>query len=167
MWSFEHAAEILVRGSVVYLALFAAMRLLPRRTAGTLGASDLLVVVLIADAVQNAMSGGYQSIADGLLLAAVIFGWATFIDWLDYRFPRLYLSGPKEILLVQDGRILRKNMEREQVSDDELMSQLRLNGVTDLAKVRQAFLEPDGHMSVLLSAGLSAGRSRKPDHRVV
>lgn len=161
MWSFEHAAEILVRGTVVYLVLFAAMRLLPRRTAGALGASDLLVVVLIADAVQNAMSGGYQSIGDGLLLAAVIFGWATFIDWLDYKFPRLRLSGPKEILLVQDGRILHKNLDREQVSEDELMSQLRLNGVADIAKVRSAYLESDGHVSVLLSAG----RSRPPQHQ--
>ena len=153
MWTFEHAADVVVRGTIVYLFLFAAMRLMPRRTVGTLGASDLLVLVLIADAVQNAMSGGYESVSDGLLLAVVIFGWATFIDWLDYKFPRLHLSGPKEIAVVRDGHILYKALAREQMSEDELLSQLRLNGVSDVSRVRQAFLEPDGHMSVLLSAG--------------
>ncbi len=161
MWSLQHALEVAIRGTVVYLALFAAMRLIPRRTIGGMGASDLLVIVLIADAVQNAMAGGYESISDGLLLAAVIIGWASLIDWLDYRFPAWHLVGAREIALVQDGRILRKNLAREQMSEDDLMSQLRLNGVADIAKVRQAFLEPEGHVSVILSAG----PPRRPRHR--
>ncbi|HUP29408.1 MAG TPA: DUF421 domain-containing protein, partial [Usitatibacter sp.] len=69
--------EIVIRGTIIYLALFLAMRFLPRRTAGAMGPSDLLVVVLIADAVQNAMSGSYESITEGAMLAFVIFGWAT------------------------------------------------------------------------------------------
>ena len=66
-------AEMFVRGTVIYLVLFLVMRFLPRRTMGGVGPSDLLIVVLIADAVQNAMAGGYQSLTEGLLLAAVIF----------------------------------------------------------------------------------------------
>lgn len=160
MWSLEHALEVVVRGTVVYLALFVVMRLIPRRTIGGVGPSDLLVVVLIADAVQNAMAGGYQSLADGLVLAAVIFGWAALIDWLDYRFPSLRLSGAREVKLVQDGRILRKNLAREQMSEEELMSQLRLNGVAELDKVRAAYLEPEGHVSVIVST-----RSTRPQRR--
>jgi len=64
---------------------------------------------------------GYESISDGLLLAAVIIGWASLIDWLDYRFPAWHLVGAREIALVQDGRILRKNLAREQMSEEDLM----------------------------------------------
>jgi uncharacterized membrane protein YcaP (DUF421 family) len=70
-------AEIVIRGTVIYLALFAAVRLLPRRTVGSLGSSDLLVLVVIADAVQNGMAGEYRSITEGLALAGTIFGWAA------------------------------------------------------------------------------------------
>jgi uncharacterized membrane protein YcaP (DUF421 family) len=66
--------EIVIRGTVMYLLLFAAMRILPRRQVGGLVNADLLIVVLIADAVQNAMAGGYRSITEDVALAAVIFG---------------------------------------------------------------------------------------------
>jgi uncharacterized membrane protein YcaP (DUF421 family) len=142
--------EIVVRGTLVYLVLFLAMRFLPRRTIGGLGAADLLVVVLIADAVQQAMAGGYDSITEGLLLAAVIFAWATFIDWLDFKFPQWHIAEGKELPLIREGRFLRRNMAREQITEEELMAQLRLHGIDDLASVRLAFVEGDGHVSVLL-----------------
>ena len=63
---------IFVRGTIIYLVLFATMRLLPRRTIGTMGASDVLVIVLIADAVQNGMSDEYKSVTEGLFLALVL-----------------------------------------------------------------------------------------------
>ena len=99
-------AEIFVRGTVIYFVLFLAMRLLPRRTIGALGPSDLLVVVLIADAVQNAMAGGYESLTEGLLLATVIFGWATFIDYLDFRFPQLNIASARAKEIVRGGQLL-------------------------------------------------------------
>src|SRR6476659_1641776 len=83
--------ETVVRGTIVYLSLFLAMRFLPRRTIGATGPSDLLVIVLIADAVQQGMAGEYKSVTEALLLAGVIFGWAMLIDFLDARFPRLQL----------------------------------------------------------------------------
>ena len=87
---------VVIRGTIVYLVLFAAMRVLPRRQVGGLVASDILILVLIADAVQNAMAGQYRSITEGLVLAGTIFGWATLIDSLDFRFPRLHpaAAGP-------------------------------------------------------------------------
>lgn len=149
----ESLAEIFVRGTVVYLVLFAAMRLLPPRTIGALGPSDLLVVVLIADAVQNAMAGGYKSITEGLLLAAVIFGWATLIDYLDYRFPQWNLAAARPKELVRNGQLLRGNMAREQVTEDEVMSQLREHGLASPRDVVVAYLEGDGHFSVVVRGG--------------
>lgn len=146
-------AEVVVRGTVIYLALFAAMRLLPRRELGGLGASDILVIVLIADAVQNGMAGEYRSITEGLLLVGVIFAWATLIDWLDYRFPDLGLAAAKPKLVIRDGRLLHENMKRDMLSEDELMSQLRAHGLDSPRNVVAAYVEGDGRLSILLRGG--------------
>ncbi|MDQ3025554.1 MAG: DUF421 domain-containing protein [Pseudomonadota bacterium] len=141
--------EIAIRGTVVYLALFLAMRFLPRRELGGVGPADILVIVIIADAVQEAMAGGYQSITEGLLLAAVIFAWATAIDWLDYRFPQLRLAEAKPKLLISKGRLLPRNMRRDRITEEEVLAQLRQHGVESPSEVEAAYIEGNGHFSVL------------------
>ncbi|MGH9902099.1 MAG: DUF421 domain-containing protein, partial [Pyrinomonadaceae bacterium] len=122
--------ETVLRGTLVYLALFALMRLVFKREAGTLRLPDLLMVVLIADAAQNAMARDYPSITDGLILVATIIFWNYALDWLAYRFPRVgRIIHPLPLLVVRDGRLLRKNMWQELITEDELMSQLREQGV--------------------------------------
>ncbi|WP_247658582.1 hypothetical protein [Micromonospora sp. U56] len=83
--------EIALRGSVIYLTIFFLLRVLLKRESGSTGVTDLLVIVLvivlIADAAQNAMADDYTSIADGVLLVAVIIGWAYLLDVLAYRWP--------------------------------------------------------------------------------
>jgi uncharacterized membrane protein YcaP (DUF421 family) len=145
--------EIFVRGSVVYLVLFAAMRFLPRRTVGEAGPSDLLILVLIADAVQNGMAGGYNSVPEALLLAAVIFGWALVIDWLDHRNPGWQLAGARPLALIRDGRILRENLKRHLLTEDELFAQLREHGLESPERVRRAYIEGDGQFTVILRGG--------------
>jgi uncharacterized membrane protein YcaP (DUF421 family) len=81
--------EIVLRAAVVYLALFFLLRFGGKRTAGAVGLSDLLVVVVIADAVQNAMASEHKTVLDGWLLAATILFWNFALDWMDFRFPRL------------------------------------------------------------------------------
>ena len=152
--------EIMVRGTVVYLTLFACFRLLPRRTLGGLGPSDLLIIVLIADAVQNAMGNNYESVSEGLVLAATIIGWSQVIDWLDYRLPHLNLASAAPRPLIRDGRILRRNLAREQITEEELMSELRQQGLESTEEVRLAFIEGDGRFSVLRRRG--AARLHKP-----
>jgi uncharacterized membrane protein YcaP (DUF421 family) len=146
-------AEIVIRGSIIYLAIFSALRFLPRRAIGGLSASDLLIVVLIADAVQNAMAGGYESVTEGVLLGAVIFGWATLIDWIDYRFPHLHLAAAKPLPIIENGKLLYRNMKRDGITEDEVKSQLRLHGLDSTRDVEHAYLEGDGHFSVLLRGG--------------
>jgi uncharacterized membrane protein YcaP (DUF421 family) len=148
--------EIVIRGTVIYLCLFLALRFLPRKTVGAMGPSDLLVIVLIADAVQQGMAGGYHSITEGILLAGVIFGWATVIDWLDFRFPKWHLCEAPPLQVISNGELLLTNMKRQQITEDEVMSQLRLHGQDSPKAVAKAFLEGDGHFSVIL-------RSRKED----
>jgi uncharacterized membrane protein YcaP (DUF421 family) len=110
--------------------------------------------VLIADAAQNGMADNYRSISDGLLLVLVIIGWAYALDRLAYRFPvvgRLLKAGP--LPLVKDGRMLRANMRRELVTEDELWAHLRRQGVDELAQVKLAMVESDGTISVIRRRG--------------
>ena len=143
-------AEIVARGTVMYLGLFFLLRAVLKREAGTVGVSDLLVVVLIADAAQNAMAAEYQSIPDGLVLCGTIIFWAFALDWLAYHVPavRPWLSSPP-LLLVKDGKMQPRNMRRELITEEELRSQLREQGIEDLAEVREAYIEGDGRFSVI------------------
>ena len=141
--------EIFVRGTMIYLILFVTMRFLPRRTIGGMGPSDLLVVVLIADAVQNAMSDGYESVTEGVVLAFTIFGWAVVIDWLDHKFPDWNLAEGRPLLLISDGQLIRQNMDRQKITESEVMSQLRQHGLDSPRNVVSAFLEGDGRISVM------------------
>lgn len=140
--------EIIVRGSIVYLALFALLRIVLKREAGTVGIPDLLMIALIADASQNAMSAQYRSVTDGPILVGTIVFWNYALDWLVFHFPRFRgLIEPPPLLLVKDGRLLRANMRQELVTQDELMSLLREQGIERLADVKEARMESDGRVS--------------------
>ena len=146
--------EIILRGTVIYLFLFFMLRV-SRRETGGMGISDLLVVVLVADASQNAMASEYKSITEGLVLVATIAFWDFFLDWLGYRFASVErLLRPAPLLLIKNGRLLRQNMKRELIREEELMAKLREHGIREreLAEVSQCYLEGDGRISVIKRA---------------
>src|SRR5690349_18259136 len=80
--------ETVIRGTFTYLSLFFLLRVF-RRQIGSIGPADLLVLLLIADASQNAMAGEYRSITDGLVLVVTIIGWEYVLDAAAFHFPRL------------------------------------------------------------------------------
>jgi uncharacterized membrane protein YcaP (DUF421 family) len=141
--------EIILRGSIIYLMLFVLLRL-RRREAGALGIADLLVVVLIADAAQNAMASEYKSVTEGIVLVGTIYFWDYLLDYLSYRFPgfRRFIT-PPPMPLIQDGRMVRRNMRQELITAEELMEHLREQGIEDIAEVKKAYLEGDGQISVI------------------
>ncbi|HEX7022787.1 MAG TPA: YetF domain-containing protein [Trueperaceae bacterium] len=146
--------EIFVRGSIVYLVIFLIMRFALRREVGQMGISDVLVVVLISDAAQNAMADQYNSIPDGILLVATIALWAYVIDWLGYRFPAIERLGrPKPRMLVKDGQKIYRNLKRELITESELRSLLREKGVDDIRRVEEMRVETDGRISVVTNEG--------------
>jgi uncharacterized membrane protein YcaP (DUF421 family) len=154
--------EIVIRGTVVYLALFLLLRVTLKRQSGAVGMTDLLVVILIADAAQNAMADDYTSITDGVILVATILAWAYAIDWLGYHVPLIErLVHPLPLPLVADGRLLRRNMRSELITYEELMSQLRAQGVDDVAAVHRAYLEGNGELTVIRDGEQSRGRRRR------
>ncbi|QRQ84031.1 DUF421 domain-containing protein [Cupriavidus oxalaticus] len=142
--------EIVVRGTVMYWALFLMFRFVVRRDIGSLGIADLLVVVIVADAAQNGMAGKGEGVADAMLLVATLIAWNRLIDLLAYHFPTFQrFAEARKILLVRDGTKLAENMRRESITDDELEAKYREQGVEKLEEIKALYLEADGKVSVI------------------
>jgi len=145
----ESLLEIFIRGTIMYLVMFALLRIF-RRQAGAVGIADLLVIVVIADAAQNGMAGESKSVTEAVLLIITIVFWDYFLDFLGDKsnfFQRIL--APREMLLINDGTPLRHNMHKEMISYEELMSQLRQQGIENVSEVKKCYLESNGRFSVL------------------
>jgi uncharacterized membrane protein YcaP (DUF421 family) len=146
--------ETFLRGTIMYFFIFFLLRVVLRGRTGATTISDLLVLVLVADAAQNAMADDYSSITNGATLVATIIGWSFALDWIAYRVPLVQsLVHPDRKPLVVDGRLIRPTLARELMTEDELMTQLRLAGVDDVQEVKSAFLEGTGEVSVIKRSG--------------
>lgn len=142
--------EIFIRGTIVYWVLFLLLRFVLKRQAGSIGLSDLLVIVLIADASQNAMADDYKSLPDGIALVCTLVFWNYIIEWLGYNFERFEkFLHPNPLPLIQNGRIIKKHMAQELITRDELMTHLRQEGVEKISEVKKACLEGDGKISIV------------------
>ena len=141
--------EIVLRDTVMYLAIFGMLRFVLKRQSGGLSTPDVLLVVLLADAAQNGMASEYRSVSEGIVLVSTIIFWNFAIDWLSFHSPAMErILRPHPLLLVENGRLLRRNMRQELVTMEELMSHMREQGVASLSEVEQAHMEADGTISV-------------------
>ena len=142
--------ELFIRGTLTFLFLFCLFRFIVRRDVGAIGISDLLVLVIIADASQNAMAGGYKSIVDGFVLIGTIIGWSFLLNYLSYHFEvvRRFVL-PRPLCIVKDGVKQEKNLQRQLIADEELGEMLREHGIEDILEVKRAYLEPDGQVTVI------------------
>lgn len=141
--------ELAARGTALYLGVLVLFRLMPRRTGGELATMDLVFVLLIAEAATHSM-GDYSSVADALIVIAVLMAWDFLINALSYRIPVFErLVSSRAIEVIRDGRLLRRNMRREYLTEAELMSHLRQEGLERLDEVKCAMVESDGRISVI------------------
>jgi uncharacterized membrane protein YcaP (DUF421 family) len=142
--------ELFLRGTAMYLAVFVLLRVIPNRQAGTVGTTNVLVIILVATAAGSAMTGGNISLTGGLVLVGTIIFWSVALDWLAYGFPVLQrvLRTPS-VVLVQNGRMNRWNMRMELMTEEELMTELRQHGIEKLAEVKAAYMEANGEVSVI------------------
>jgi len=150
----HRVVENVIRASSIYLMLILLLRFLPNRKSGSLGPSDLLVIVLLATVVTGALNRDVSSITDAIVMVATIVTWSFITDILANRIPalrQLVYSAPVEV--VRDGEVLSQNLRREFMTDEELRAQLRLQGVKDEADVAHAYIEHDGRMSVIRRDG--------------
>jgi uncharacterized membrane protein YcaP (DUF421 family) len=154
---------IILRCVVVYVALLLGMRLTGRRQLGQMTPFDLVLILLISNAVQNAMVGPDNSILGGLAAAATLLA----LNWLTNRARdrspdlRKVLEG-EPILLVSDGRFIEGHMKLAQLTEDLVLQSAREHGFETLAEIHMAVLEIDGTISIV-PAGTHTVRTR---HRV-
>lgn len=142
-------AELVVRGTVMYWFLFALFRFVMRRDVGAIGLADVLLIVIIADAAQNALDDDYRSITEGMIVVGTLVLWNVLTNWLSFRsrgFEKF--AEPPPLLLVRDGKVLERNLRREMLTRDELLSKLREQSVEGVEEVRWAYLESDGQISL-------------------
>lgn len=143
--------EILIRGSLVYFALAVILRLIPKRNAGNISPNDMITLVIIATLAASAITGEATALADLLLMVLVVVAWDYLFNLLEYRFPRLRrVTHHAPTLLIHNGKVVADNLHREQLTEEELQANLRKQGVDDISLVRQAILETDGQVSILL-----------------
>lgn len=141
--------DLIARGSVIYLVILVIIRFLPRRTGGEMAIMDLIFVVLVAEAASHSM-GDYNSVPDGLIVVATLMFWDYFLNFLSYHVPAIErLLQPPPLAVVRNGRLVRRNMRKELMTEDEMMEQLRREGIDKIGDVKIAYVESDGEITVI------------------
>ena len=156
---------ITLRTGVVYLALLVGLRLTGKRQVGQMTPFDLLLLLLLANAVQNAMTGPDTSVAGGLVAAATLFVANAGVAWTarrSRRAERLVEGTPT--ILIRHGKAIDANLAREGITHEELLRSLREHGVDAMEDVRSAILEVDGTVSVLREDEVP--KAQRPHHRI-
>jgi uncharacterized membrane protein YcaP (DUF421 family) len=145
---------IFLRTLIVYLVLVLAIRAFGKREIGQMTAFDLVVILMISNAVQNAMTGPDTSVTGGVVAAFTLllanWGLARIAE-RSTMFHRLFLGEPT--LLIYNGKMLTDRMRREGVDQEELLMAAREHGMDDLSQVQTAVLEIDGTISVVPKEG--------------
>ncbi len=154
--------EIVLRTAVVYVAVLGLLRLGGKRELGQMTAADLVVILVIANAVQNAMNGGDLSLTGGVVGAATLVSMNYVLGRFGRRIPFLgHLVVEEPTLLLQDGKLIQENLKREHVEEDEVAMVAREHGIDDLRDVSAAILEVDGSISIIPREGGRVHRSRR------
>lgn len=156
-------AEAVLRGVLVYLGLVALLRVLPRREAGSISLTDLLIANLVVEAVSNGLQGESRSVPSALVSAATVLLCSFAVDWLSYRSAwcrKLFQAEPAP--LVRDGRIDHASLARQMVTREELESQARLSGLEGLADIKHATMEAEGQISIVPHEGRGAPANGRP-----
>ena len=144
--------QLMLRAGVVYLSVLILLRISGKRQMGQMGATEFVSILLISNAVQNAMNGGDNSLAAGLVLAGTLIFTSAVISFLTYRsrlFEGLFEGNPT--LIIHKGKLVRAHLAREHVSESELRALLRKQGVHSFEEVETGILEADGSLSLTRS----------------
>ena len=156
------ALGIMIRTLAVYLVVLVGLRISGKREIGQMTVFDLVVLLLIANAVQNAMVGPDTSLTGGILAAVVLLVVNALVSSLRLRSPflrRLVEGTPT--LLVLHGEVILQHMRKEGIDEESLLAALREHGVAEISEVEMAVLEIDGSISVVPMDGTTT-RTKKP-----
>lgn len=156
---------IVVRTAIIYMVVLGGMRLFGKRELGQMTPFDLVLLLLIANAVQNGMTGPDTSVVGGIVAATTLLclNWALArVVWKDRRI-RHWVEGTPTVL-IHNGHLVQAHLLRERITEDDLHQALREHGIARVADVHWAILEVDGSISVLRKDELPT--EGKPHHRI-
>ncbi|HZI22287.1 MAG TPA: YetF domain-containing protein [Gemmatimonadales bacterium] len=163
--SWHTLLDVALRTSVVYFFVLIGLRLSGTRTLGQLTVFDFVLLLIISNAVQNAMVGPDTSLVGGLVAAGVLMAWHWVINVLRLRDRRIAkLIAGEGIMLLYHGKILDEHIHRAGITRDELLQALREHGVARADDVMFAVLEPDGTISVVRYDDMKPGE--RQHHRI-
>ena len=146
----EPIGELLLRATVVYFALLVLVRISGKRTVGQFTPFDLVVVMLISEATQNALVDGDSSIGGALLVVATLIALNWLLGFASARSPRIdRLVEGSPVLVARDGRIFEDALARQNVSLGDFREAMRSHGVPRDDQIRFAFLETNGEITVV------------------
>jgi len=169
MWDLQVPAwELAFRATAIYLAVLVVLRLFGKREVGQFTLIDLVLILLLANAVQPAMTGPDSSLTGGLVIIVTLIVVNRVIALARARLPfvaRLVESPPTR--LAENGAWIFGALEREDLSVDDVTMSLREHGLTDVSEVKLAVLEGDGTISVVPIDPAKGGRRRRPRARLV
>jgi uncharacterized membrane protein YcaP (DUF421 family) len=154
--------DIVLRTAGVYVVILVGLRLAGKREIGQMTVFDLVVLLLLANAVQNAMVGPDTSLTGGLLAAVVLLSLNALVARLRLRWPALRrIVEGSPTLLVLHGEVIADHLRRERLDEETLEAALREHGVVKISDVEMAVLEIDGSISVVPTGGTTK-RVRRP-----
>jgi uncharacterized membrane protein YcaP (DUF421 family) len=146
--------DIVARAIVVFAFLLILTRIIGRRELSSLQPIDLILLIIVGDAVQQGLTQDDYSLTGAVLAVGTIAALQVFVSWVGYRFPRTrpVLEG-NPIVVVQDGELIERNLRRERLDPEEVYEQARLQGIAHLSEVKWAVLETTGKISFIKKGG--------------
>jgi len=142
--------DIVLRAVAVFAFLLVLTRVIGRRELSSLQPIDLILLIILGDAVQQGLTQDDYSLTGSFLAVGTIAVLQVFVSWVGYRFPRTrpVLDG-EPIVVVQDGELIERNLRRERLSPEEIAEEARSQNIAHLADVRFAILETNGRISFI------------------
>jgi uncharacterized membrane protein YcaP (DUF421 family) len=142
--------ELVLRCAAIYLALLLGFRLFGKREVGQMTLFDLVVVLLVANAVQPAMTGPDSSLLGGLVIIATLLSLNSLISFVRVRVPLVNrLVEPSPVVVARNGRWLKEVLKKQELTDNEVMAALREHGLESVSEAKEVVLEADGSLSVV------------------
>jgi uncharacterized membrane protein YcaP (DUF421 family) len=142
--------DIIVRASVMFVVLYLLLRLLGKRELGEMTPFEMVLLVVMGDLIQQGVTHNDFSLTGAVMAIGTFAFWGLLLSWLSYRFPRAKdaLDG-KPRVLVRDGEFLRGNFHRDRLTQDDVLSEMRMAGIARIDDVAWAILEPQGKISFI------------------
>jgi uncharacterized membrane protein YcaP (DUF421 family) len=156
--------DIVLRATIIFLALYALVRLMGKRELGQMTPFELIVLVVIGDLIQQGVTQNDFSMTGAIIAISTIAFLALGMSWLSYLSPRAerLLEGEPRVI-VRDGELLTANLKRNRLTLAEIESEMRLAGIAHLDDVAWAILEPRGKMSFIERPD-TGGSEEPPPH---